>query len=208
MCAQCHSRPQGNDTLGIKKDSPLNPQNKMMIAGTSRADFLAQNTSRHDASAAAGDFWGDGKHSKSHHQQYTDFIQTPKYRNGSKLMTCTGCHDPHGPGSDRHQLTGTSNNSMCTSCHTTVSLSAHMTAKTGFDMGSGTKCIDCHNTKTSSSGAGTVAKMKGTTQLFHGDISSHRFDVPLKSSATPTTDPMPVPYTNSCGGCHNMNTLP
>lgn len=214
ICAQCHSRPQGNDSLGIKKDSPLNQQNKMMAAGTSRADFLAQNTSRHDASVSAGDFWGDGKHSKSHHQQYTDFIQTKKYRNGDSLKTCASCHNPHAPGSDKHQLSGTSDNSLCTSCHATVEVVAHMTAKTGASMGSGTKCIDCHTTKTSSSGAGTNATTAKThsantlIKYFQGDISSHRFDVPLKSGATPTSDPMPVPYTNNCGSCHNMSTLP
>ncbi len=214
ICAQCHSRPQGNDSFNIKKDSPLNQQNKMMVAGTSRADFLAQNTSRHDASVSAGDFWGDNKHSKSHHQQYTDFIQTKKYRNGDSLKTCASCHNPHAPGSDKHQLSGTSDNSLCTSCHITVEVVAHMTAKTGTSMGGSTKCIDCHSTKTSSSGAGsnaTTAKTHSSNALikyFQGDISSHLFDVPLKSSATPTSDPMPVPYTNNCGGCHDMSTLP
>jgi hypothetical protein len=134
VCGQCHSRPQGNDSLGIKKDSPLNADNRMMVAGTSRADFLASNTSRHDASDTAGDFWGDKLHSKSHHQQYTDFIKTKKYRNAEKLMTCTNCHDPHAPGADRHQLSGTSDNSKCISCHTTVEIVTHMTTNTGASM--------------------------------------------------------------------------
>ena len=211
ICGQCHSRPQGNDSLGVHKDSPLDQNNRMMVAGTKRADFLANNTSRHDASASAGDLWGDGLHSKSHHQQYTDFIQTAKYRNGGKLLTCASCHDLHGPGSDRHQLSGTSDNTLCASCHGEVVLADHQVAKTGANMGAATKCIDCHVTKTSSSGAGsnpTSPTVGGTsgTKYYQGDISSHRFDVPSKA-ATSSTNPMPVPYTNNCGLCHNLSTM-
>ncbi|MHB1126315.1 MAG: hypothetical protein ACYC2T_05065 [Bacillota bacterium] len=189
LCAQCHSRPQGNDSLGIKKDSPLNSENKMMVAGTSRAEFLANFTSRHDADS--GDMQADGLFSKSHHQQYTDFIQSSKYRNGSQLLTCASCHDLHAPGTDRHQLSGVSDNSLCLSCHTSVKINEHQIAKTGFNMGA--KCIDCHNVKTSTSGAG----LNQIGSNLHGDITSHLFSVPDK-----TKKPMPVPYTNPCGTCH------
>lgn len=210
LCGQCHSRSQGNDSFAIHKDSPLDNTNKMMTAGSSRAAFLAGNTSRHDA--ATGDLWGDGKHSKAHHQQYTDFIQTAKYRNGSRVLTCASCHDPHAPGADRHQLTGTANNSLCQNCHTTVTdVVVHMTAKTGASMGAGTKCIQCHNPKTASSGAGgnpTTPVTGGTsaTKYYQGDISSHLFDVPRKTSISPT-NPMPIPYTNNCGVCHDYGSL-
>jgi predicted CXXCH cytochrome family protein len=210
ICGQCHSRPQGNGTF--KNDSPLSSSNKMMIAGTSRADFLANQTSRHDASATAGDFWGDKLHSKSHHQQYTDFIKTGKYRNGTSLKTCASCHNPHGPGTGvRHQLKGTtSDNSLCTSCHT-VEVVAHMTAKTGTSMGASTQCIQCHMPETSSSGAGsnaTTPETGGTSaaKYYQGDISSHLFDVPLKTSIS-STNTMPVPYTNNCGGCHDYSSM-
>lgn len=194
ICSQCHSRPQGNDSLGIKKDGPLNAANKTLIAGTSRADFLANYTTRHDASASAGDLWADGLHSKSHHQQYTDFIQSGLYRNGTQLETCSSCHSNHGPGTDRHQLSGTSDDSLCLSCHAGLNSSDHQITKSGYDMGA--TCIECHNVKISSSGAGT----NPTGAYPHGDISSHRFDVPGKSAVG--TAKMPVPYTNSCGACH------
>jgi len=212
ICGQCHSRSQGNDSFLIKKDSPLDNTNKMMVAGTSRAAFLAGNTSRHDASSTAGDLWADNTHSKSHHQQYTDFIRTAKYRNGSRLLTCYSCHDPHAPGTDRHQMSGTTNNSLCQGCHTTVTdVVAHMTAKIGASMGAGTKCIQCHNPKTASSGAGgnpTTPVTGGTSaaKYYQGDISSHLFDVPRKT-ATSSTNTMPVPYTNNCGVCHNYTSL-
>lgn len=200
LCGQCHSRVVGNGTE--KNDSPLNAQDKMMTAGTSRADFLAEHTTRNDANT--GDFWADGLHSKSHHQQYTDFIQTAKYRNGAELLTCSSCHDLHGPGTDRHQLSGASDGSLCATCHADVVLADHQVAKTGFNMGA--KCIDCHVTKTSFSGAGsnpTTAKTGGTSgkKYYQGDISSHRFDVPSKAE-TSSTNQMPVPYTLNCGACH------
>lgn len=194
ICSQCHSRSQGNDSLGIKKDGPLNTANKTMVAGTSRADFLANYTSRHDASLTAGDMWPDGLHSKSHHQQYTDFIQTAMYRNGTSLETCSSCHDNHAPGTDRNQLSGTSNDTLCVTCHASVNSSDHQIQKSGYDMGA--TCIECHNVKTSSSGAGT--NVTGTYP--HGDISSHRLDVPDKTKVG--TAKMSVPYTNTCGACH------
>lgn len=210
LCGQCHTRVVGNGTE--KNDSPLNAQDQMMVAGTSRADFLAENTTRHDANT--GDFWGDGLHSKSHHQQYTDFIQTAKYRNGAKLLTCSSCHDLHGPGTDRHQLSGASDGTLCASCHADVVIADHQIAKTGANMDLPSykiKCIDCHVTKTSFSGAGsnpTTAKTGGTSgkKYYQGDISSHRFDVPTKAD-TSATNQMPVPYTNNCGGCHNLSSL-
>lgn len=207
ICGQCHSRPQGNDSLGIRKDSPLDPQNKMMVAGISRADFLVNHTSRNDSDA--GDMWGDGLHSKSHHQQYTDFIQTTKYRNGSKLLTCASCHDLHAPGTDRHQLSGVSDNTLCTACHTDIVIADHQSLKPGIFTGLTSKCVDCHITKTSTSGAGLTqtadeALTGGTSGavFLHGDISSHLFAVPDKSFA-----PMPVPYTNKCGVCHNVSAM-
>jgi hypothetical protein len=208
VCGQCHSRPKGNDSFGAKTDAPLNGSDKMLFPGTSRAAYLANQTSRHDATTS--DFWADGLHSKSHHQQYTDFIQSAMYRNGSALNTCTACHDVHAPGSDRHQLSGTSDNTLCTDCHTAnADVVAHMTAQTGVSMGADTLCIECHFTKTAKSGAGeTTGKVGGTSAVtyYQNDISSHRLDVPLKT-ATSSTNAMPVPYTNNCGLCHNLSTM-
>jgi mono/diheme cytochrome c family protein len=86
-----------------------------------------------------------------------------------------------------------------------------MTAKTGASMGAGTRCIQCHNPKTASSGAGsnpTTPVTGGTsaTKYYQGDISSHLFDVPPKTSVS-STNAMPVPYTNNCGVCHNYGSL-
>ena len=88
ICGQCHSRPQGN----LKNDQPVNTDNKMMLPGTSRNTYLNQYTTREDADAKK-DYWADGLHSKSHHQQYTDFIKSSKHRNGNHLVACADCHD-------------------------------------------------------------------------------------------------------------------
>jgi len=62
--------------------------------------------------------------------------------------------------------------------------------------------------RTAKSGSGTAGMTIGATTYYRGDISSHVFDVPLKSSiATKASDMMAIPYTNTCGvPCHT--TLP
>ncbi len=205
LCGQCHSRPQGNNSFGTHTDQPLDINNEMLHAGSSRADFLANNTNIDDALSKK--MWGDGLHSKAHHQQYTDFIQSKMYRNGSELKTCTDCHDIHAPGTDRHQLSGTSDNSLCVSCHAAKSdVSVHMVDKLGAsasNMGS-IKCIDCHFTKTSKSGAGETEGEAGTSGkiYYQNDISSHLLDVPRLADIA-NTGSMPIPYTNTCGDCHS-----
>ena len=57
-------------------------------------------------------------------------------------------------------------------------------------------------------GSGTAGLTIGATTYYRGDISSHVFDVPLKSSiAVKASDMMAIPYTNTCGApCHT--TMP
>jgi hypothetical protein len=84
ICGQCHSRPKGF----LNTDSPINADGVMMIAGTSRNEYL-KNYAVSQLDGAASDFYGDpDKHSKSHHQQYSDFIRSSMYKNGTELMTC------------------------------------------------------------------------------------------------------------------------
>lgn len=207
ICAQCHTRTNSNDKDGLKLENPLDKNNKMMLPGTSRASFLANNIVGYDTTA----FWGDAKHAKKHHSQATEFIQTKKYRNGTKLLTCASCHDLHAPGTDRHQMSGTSDNTLCLSCHSTkTDLKTHMDATTGYNMGTGTLCIQCHLQKTAQSGSGsptTTFKSPSGQEYFHNDISSHMFDVPLRSSIS-ASNKMPIAFTNECGVCHNPVRLP
>ena len=112
ICGQCHSRPQGN----LKNDQPVNTAYKMMLPGTARNTYLKDYTTREDA--AKGDYWADELHSKSHHQQYSDFIKSSKYRNGNQLVACTDCHDTHGKAKFAQQMKADSSKpESCTSCH-------------------------------------------------------------------------------------------
>lgn len=210
ICEQCHTRPQGN----LKNDQPVSKDNKTMIPGTSRNEYLVNFTTREDA--AQKDFWPDGIHSKSHHQQGTDFIKSKKYRNGNHIMICADCHDPHGMTEVKHQLRAEvrdSKNYLCTSCHKGLSdVKAHTAAKVGMGHAD-IHCVDCHNTKTmqTGSGFGKGLARKDGKNYWMNDITAHIFDVPRKDNAgVKGVDPgkaMPIPYTNACGKCHNVEGL-
>jgi predicted CXXCH cytochrome family protein len=204
ICGQCHSRPQG----GLLTDSPVDADGWMMVAGTSRNDFLA-NYATKQLDGAAKDFHGDAaKHSKSHHQQYSDFIRSGMYKNGSLLMTCSSCHDPHARDNVRQlRQDPTDNAASCGSCHVAQAngLSAHLVDKLGLSQALAdnkaaiAKCTQCHMPKTAKTGAGRP----GISGHWDNDISSHIFDVPRKSDSSLAGTNMATGYTNACGACHS-----
>ncbi|MEK6682392.1 MAG: ammonia-forming cytochrome c nitrite reductase subunit c552 [Nitrospirota bacterium] len=211
ICGQCHSRPLGY----LKNEQPVNAENKMMPPGTSRNDFLKNYTTREDAGEK--DYWPDGIHSKSHHQQYTDFIKSKKYRNGRQLVTCADCHNPHGLTDFKHQLRASvadEKNTLCTTCHKdNTDIKAHTQAKIGIGEKGKINCVDCHATKTMQTGAGFGKGLstKDGKNYWMNDITSHIFDVPRKDNAgVKGVEPgkaMPIPYTNKCGVCHKADGL-
>jgi predicted CXXCH cytochrome family protein len=210
ICNQCHSRPQGF----LKSDPPLDKKYRMLMPGTSRNDYLVRHTTREDA--AEKDYWPDGIHSKAHHQQGTDLVRSKKYINGTKLMSCADCHDPHGISEVKHQLrkpVRDAKNTLCTSCHKDLSdVKKHTAAKVGAAHATA-RCVDCHAPKTMQTGAG-LGKGKATKDgknYWMNDITSHLFDVPRKDNpgvkGVEAGKAMPIPYTNACGGCHNVDSL-
>ena len=211
ICGQCHSRPQGH----LKNDQPVNAEWKMMPPGTSRNAFLNQYTTREDA--AAKNYWADGLHSKAHHQQYTDFVKSPMYRNGNQLAACSDCHDPHGEAKFAHQMKADGNsNAACTSCHKDkANMKKHVLAKTKCTVAPGKiTCSSCHATKTMQTGAGLGKGMAGKDgkNYWLNDITSHLYDVPHKDNkGVKGVEPgkaMPIPYTNPCGAaCHDTSNL-
>lgn len=211
ICVQCHSRPQGH----LKNDQPVNAANKMMLPGTSRNTFLKEFTTREDA--APGDYWADGLHSKSHHQQGTDFIKSSKYRNGTQLVSCSNCHDPHGDAKFAHQLAQDPKSAAsCTTCHANrTDMKAHLAdkAKCTVDVSQIT-CNSCHGTKTMQTGAGMGRGLVAADgkNYWMNDITSHLYDVPRKDNkgvkGVAANAAMPIPYTNACGAaCHDVKKL-
>jgi len=211
ICAQCHTRPKGN----LGNDQPVNKDHRMMRPGTSRNTYLTEYTVRPDA--AAKSFWPDGLHSKSHHQQDTDFVKSAHYRNGDQLLTCANCHDTHGGAKFEHQLRKDPKSAeICTSCHEdTTDMKQHVTETTKCTVAPDKiTCTSCHDTKTMQSGAGMGKGMMGKNgqNYWVNDITSHIYDVPRKDNVgVKGVDPgkaMPIPYTNACGAaCHDTTNL-
>jgi predicted CXXCH cytochrome family protein len=210
VCNQCHSRPQGY----LKNDQPVNKDNRMLTPGTSRNDYLMNYTTREDA--AQNDLWPDGIHSRGHHQQGTDFIRSKHYLNGNRILSCYNCHEVHGKTEVKHQLkmeVRDAKNSLCASCHKDVSLKPHTQQKVGFEHGMEIHCVDCHMTMTMQSGAGygKGRVRKDGQNYWMNDITSHLFTVPRKDNkGAKGVQPgraMPIPYTKSCGTCHDVESL-
>lgn len=210
ICGQCHSRPQGH----LKNDQPVNAAFKMMLPGTARNVFLSDYTTREDA--AAKDFWADGLHSKSHHQQYTDFIKSSKYRNGNQLVACSDCHDTHDAKFPHQLKTDASKPESCTSCHKdSGDMKQHVADKTKCTVAAEKiTCSDCHNTKTMQTGAGFGKGVNGKDgkNYWLNDITSHLYDVPRKDNkgvkGVESGKAMPIPYTKPCGAaCHDTKNL-
>lgn len=209
LCGSCHSRPLGKAVGG--SDAPLSETGAMPRPGLRRSEFAADFTSRVDGDPA--DFHTSGD-SSANHAQYSDFIRSGMYRNGSTLMTCTSCHDAHGSDAQPHELLrAPDDNTACTGCHSGKQYTAprgHVDKATAF-VHDGTEtasltCTSCHMVRTAASGArhpellDKIPSLPGV-QYFHGDIASHRFAVPKRSSAAV----QPVAATLKCGFCHSTN---
>jgi len=210
ICGQCHSRPQGH----LKNDEPVNAAYRMMPPGTARNVFLNEYTTREDA--AAKDYWPDGLHSKSHHQQYTDFIKSAKYRNGNRLVGCADCHDTHASKFPHQMRFDSRKAESCTGCHADrTDLRQHLADKTKCTVApEQITCADCHNTKTMQTGAGLGRGLAGKEgkNYWLNDITSHLYDVPRKDNkgvkGVEAGKAMPIPYTQPCGkACHDTSKL-
>jgi len=209
ICNQCHSRPQGTQ----KNDQPINKEGRMLSPGISRNEYLVNHTTREDA--AQGDFWPDGVHSKSHHQQATDLVRSKHYINENQILNCADCHDPHGKAGNRFQLLAEARdgkNSLCATCHK-VDMKEHTAKTVGEPHTRKIACVDCHMTKTMQTGAGLGEGIegKGGKKYWMNDITSHLFDVPrITNKGVKGVEPgnaMPIPYTNACGTCHEAEKM-
>lgn len=222
LCNRCHDRPLGNGTRA--DEQPLNGADRFAPPGISRAQWLAEYTSR--KGPALSDFWADAVHSKSHHQQSTDFLRSPHYRNEERLLVCSDCHEMHGGSGNDFELVADPaepESLLCRRCHATdpPSTNEHTLEMTGQAHGAATAtCVRCHMPQTSKTGAGRYGLLLGTPTgtsaddnitYFENDASSHVFDVPDKDNpgvrGVKPASAMPIPYTNHCATCHDAGSL-
>jgi len=149
VCGSCHNRgksPDGN--FGY----PAN-----FIPG------LGANSLTHTYTSVAPDsssFWGTTEDSKSHHQQYLDYLKSKHAETG---VACWDCHDPHSAGDSNKFSLKLPGGSICKACHGEQREVPELQglSHTIHDFGS---CVDCHMPATAKS-------------ALPGDIRSHTFKV-------------------------------
>jgi len=223
LCERCHDRLVGNGPFA-HNDIPMDINGNFPAPGLSRQDFLASYVEI--TGAATKSYWPDDQHGKSHHLQTPGFIKSKHYRNGTTLLTCISCHDPHGgTGYERILLADPDAPSqpLCMPCHEKgiVDTATHTSKVIGVAHGNAVaKCTDCHMTKTAKTGSGTYGHLLGAPTgtntdpgitYFENDITSHIMDVPRKTNAGVAGvlpgSAMPIPYTKACGTCHDPANL-
>jgi hypothetical protein len=185
-----------------------------MRPGTRRAEWFRHYVQQRDAEASL--IWEDDLHSAHPHQQSSDYVKSPHYRNRTELVACSSCHSSHARGAagwPRGTKPGevAKPSTVCLSCH-----NANLEAVAEHDRHRdvlATACESCHMPRTARDGAGKpglAGSVRGAEGRFwEGDLASHVFDVPMRANLgvvatgkTPTTA-MPIPYTDGCGeACH------
>ena len=226
ICGQCHSRPAGNDSLGMHNQPPLNLDNRMMPPGGSRKTWRAEYVTRADGNPAT-DYWEGGLHSRVNRQQYSDLRKSKKYANARILVTCIDCHDVHGGKTDpvenpRGLTASIADNSLCLQCHGPEDMTPggpyHSLHQLVGDLRQEVpfRCVNCHMAPMGRTGAGRPGGSTSTVQYFENDIADHSFILPRKNDPGVATHTlaeaaqgraMPIPYTSSCSNCHVLGTV-
>jgi hypothetical protein len=121
ICGQCHSRvksvPSGTHDWPYRDDTSTwwYPG-----AGEPLEDYFTDASGR----------WPDGTNSRQHHQQWFDFLESPKPGFAFHPVFCTECHSPHSS-EGKHMIrteivdggltipTMNDNNTLCLACHAT-----------------------------------------------------------------------------------------
>ena len=124
VCGQCHSRVKSvpNGTHGWPRNDETG---ESWIPGSEKdlTEFFTDASGR----------WPDGINSRQHHQQYFDFIESPKPGFRFHPVKCIECHDSHGFTTNKHLIrdyivehddngevfipTRDENDTLCLSCH-------------------------------------------------------------------------------------------
>jgi predicted CXXCH cytochrome family protein len=132
VCGRCHSRGSSVVTLG---DRTLGYPRKSLDAEYQPGiDILADLYNLVNPILNPSNFWDTAfteiPISKSHHQQFIDYRESPKYDFAFHPVKCFECHDPHGS-ANKHFIaesvvsggvvmaTKTEDNTLCLACHAT-----------------------------------------------------------------------------------------
>jgi len=226
LCGSCHSRPLGIG--GGERGLPLSMDNEMPRPGIRRAEFALSHTTRVSGPPEAFFDVDDPKSAdaKANYQQYSDHIRSGRpeedkpghYRNGRRVVTCTGCHSPHANDADVAATDTSGNpNALCTTCHSPEAnpelypLTGHIEDVTGVPSHTGLGdsaflCTDCHMVPTAKSGA-AIQQLGSPVQYYWNDIASHRMTMTRWRDVTVTPE-RPVAFTNQCGFCHSSSLTP
>lgn len=120
VCGQCHSRvksvPNGTHDWPYLDDTGTS---FIPGQGDALADFFTDASGR----------WADGINSRQHHQQWLDFVDSPKPGFQFHPVKCVECHDSHGDTNNPRLIrdvlvedgldiaTQTGDNTLCLACH-------------------------------------------------------------------------------------------
>lgn len=206
LCGACHSRPIG---IGAGMTGlPLSSEDQLPPDGIRRADFAIDNTTR--VGGAPSDFFGSGDAS-AHYQQYSGHLQSRHYRNPNRILSCSGCHDPHANFEDVYGPSVSDNlNAVCTVCHSApafLTVLDHVQTVTGFSHDTITRefrCTECHMVPTAKSGAAVKALLDiipnsaPPVQYYWNDIAAHR----MTMTGRDAYQEQPIAATNACAPCH------
>lgn len=178
-CAACHGATPGHGEGGLGRAAALgslSPRARTMVCGRCHGGPAVEGDLEPSDAAAFVGFLGersglyaDGTPAGQIYQLGT-FLRSPCHLEGG--LTCTGCHDPHGPG---HRVEGHTD-ALCVTCHDGYASPAHTHHAPASD---GARCIECH-----------MPRLLGGLMHHQRD---HRIGVPL-----PALPQVP----DACTACH------
>lgn len=165
ICAQCHSF-RNLVAPGFR-------------AGENYYDYFMPVLEHASSAGKDPTFWADGR-PRRFSNDAIGFWQSQCFLRGG--ATCINCHvDPHRPDIDRNPQLASTNNAICTQCHTAIAeaLTTHTKHREGSR---GSACVECH--------------MPTTVVGIRTTMRDHSISVPTPENTVAFDIP------NACTECH------